>query len=68
MYTLIFVTNFVFLGTYADLKSCKNALYEIYATRMNVAGQRDPALEPVIQSRLKSSNAFACIPVKKVDK
>jgi hypothetical protein len=68
MYTLIFVTNFVFLGTYADLKSCENALYEIYATRTNVPGQRDPALEPVIQSKLKNSNAFACIPVKKVDK
>ena len=68
MYTLIFVTNFVFLGTYADLKSCENALYEIYATRMNVPGQRDPTNEPAIQSKLKYSNAFACIPVKKVDK
>ena len=68
MYTLIFVTNFVFLGTYADLKSCQNAFYEIYATRMNAPGQRDPALEPVIQNKLKYSNAFACIPVKKVDK
>jgi len=68
MYTLIFVTNFVFLGTYADLKSCENALYEIHATRTNVPGQRDPALEPVIQSKLKYSNSFACIPVKKVDK
>jgi len=68
MYTLLFVTNFVFLGTYADLKSCENALYEIHATRMNQAGQRDPNLEPMIRTRIANSNAFACIPVKKVDK
>jgi hypothetical protein len=65
MYTLVFVTNFVFLGTYANLDSCQNAIYEIHATRMNVAGQRDPSLEPLIRDKIKNSNAFACIPVKK---
>ena len=65
MYTLIFVTNFVFLGTYVDLKSCENALYEIHATRINAPGEQNPAVEPAIQSKLKNSNAFACIPVKK---
>jgi hypothetical protein len=68
MYTLIFVTNFVFLGTYADLKSCENALREIYLTRSNAPGQRDPNIEAAVESKLKYSNQFACIPVKKVDK
>lgn len=65
MYTLIFVTNFVFLGTFANLESCQNALYEIHATRMNLPGQRDPAMEPIIRTKIQNSNAFACIPVKK---
>jgi hypothetical protein len=65
MYTLIFVSNFLFLGTYANLESCQNALYEIHATRMNPPGQRLPENEEAIKMKLKYSNAFACIPVKK---
>lgn len=68
MYTLIFVTNFLFLGTYADLKSCQNAIYEIYATRQNAPGVRDPEIEKSIQIQMQNNTKFACIPVKKVDK
>ena len=53
------------MGTYADLPSCQNALYEIYATRMNIAGQRSPEIDAVIQRQLKVEKSFVCVPVKK---
>jgi len=68
MYTLIYVANFVFLGTYADLNSCQNALHEIYATRLNAPGQRNPEVEKSIQIHMKNNTNFVCVPVKKVDK
>jgi hypothetical protein len=68
MYTLIYVVNFVFLGTYADLHSCQNALHEIYATRQNAPNLRDPEVEKSIQIQMQNNTKFVCIPVKKVDK
>ena len=65
MYNLLYIANFVFLGTYADLPSCQNALYEIYATRMNPAGQRLPEIDKNIQNNLKFDKSFVCVPVKK---
>ena len=65
MYTLLYIANFVFMGTYADLASCQNALYEIYATRMNIAGQRSPEIDAIIQRQLKVEKSFVCVPVKK---
>ena len=53
------------MGTYADLPSCQNALYEIYATRMNVPGQRNPEIDKTIQNNLKFEKSFVCVPVKK---
>jgi hypothetical protein len=53
------------MGTYADLPSCQNALYEIYATKMNVPGQRNPELDKVIQLQLKVDKSFVCVPMKK---
>ena len=66
MYTLLYIANFAFMGTYADLPSCQNALYEIYATRMNVPGQRNPEFDQVIQLQLKLEKSFVCVPVKKI--
>jgi hypothetical protein len=66
MYNLLYIANFVFMGTYADLPSCQNALYEIYATRMNIPGQRNPELDKVIQTQLKVDKSFVCVPVKKL--
>lgn len=66
MYNLLYIANFVFMGTYADLPSCQNALYEIYATKMNIPGQRNPELDKVIQTQLKLDKSFVCVPVKKV--
>ena len=66
MYNLLYIANFVFMGTYADLPSCQNALYEIYATKMNIPGQRNPELDKVIQNQLKLDKSFVCVSVKKV--
>jgi len=66
MYNLLYIANFVFMGTYADLPSCQNALYEIYATKMNIPGQRNPELDKVIQSQLKLDKSFVCVPMKKI--
>jgi hypothetical protein len=65
MYNLLYIANFVFMGTYADLPSCQNALYEIYATKMNVPGQRSPEIEKTIQTQMKFEKSFVCVPVKK---
>jgi len=65
MFTLLIISNFAFMGTYADLPSCQNALYEIYATRMNAPGRRTPEVDKVIQTQLKFEKSFICVPVKK---
>lgn len=65
MFTLLIISNFAFMGTYADLPSCQNALYEIYATRMNAVGQRTPEIDKIIQTQLKFEKSFICVPVKK---
>ena len=65
MHTLLFLTNMAFLGTYADLASCQNAMYEIYATRINIPGQRDSEVDKNIQKILKVEKSLVCIPVKK---
>ena len=54
-----------FLGNYNDLPSCQNAIREIYATRLNVPGQRNPELEKSIQIQMELKKEFVCIPVKK---
>ena len=54
-----------FLGSYNDLNSCQNAIHEIYATRLNVPGQRNPELEKSIQIQMDLKKEFVCIPVKK---
>jgi hypothetical protein len=54
-----------FLGNYNDLPSCQNAIHEIYATRLNVPGQRNPELEKSIQIQMDLRKEFVCIPVKK---
>ena len=65
MYNLLYIANFIFMGTYADLPSCQNALYEIYATRMNIPGQRNSELEKIIQKQMELNKEFLCVPVKK---
>jgi len=54
-----------FLGNYNDLPSCQNAIHEIYATRLNIPGQRLPELEKVIQMQMDLKKEFLCIPLKK---
>jgi hypothetical protein len=65
MYTLIFVSNFLFLGTYADLYSCQNAISEIYTQKANPPGMRLPELEEGINITIKTQKQLLCIPVKK---
>lgn len=65
MYTLIFVSNFLFLGTYADLYSCQNAIREIYTQKANPPGMRLPELEEGINITIKTQKQLLCIPVKK---
>jgi len=57
-----------FLGNYNDLPSCQFAIHEIYATRLNAPGQRNPDVEKVIQMQMDLKKEFLCIPVKRVDK
>ena len=54
-----------FLGEYNDLPSCQYAIHEIYATRLNPAGQRNPELEKTIQLYMATKTEFLCVPVKK---
>ena len=54
-----------FLGNYNDLPSCQNAIHEIYATRLNAAGQRNPEFEKTIQLYMATKTEFLCVPVKK---
>jgi len=54
-----------FLGNYNDLPSCQNAIHEIYSTRLNVPGQRNPELEKSIQIQMDLKKEFVCVPVKK---
>ena len=71
MYNLIYMVVVAqapltfFLGNYNDLPSCQNAIHEIYATRLNVPGQRLPELEKVIQMQMDLKKEFLCIPLKK---
>ena len=65
MYTLIFVSNFIFLGTYANLESCQNAIHEIYVMRQNAPNMRDPEVEKSIQIQMQNNTKFLCVPVKK---
>ncbi len=55
----------MYLGTYANLASCQNAIYEILAVKANPTGQRLPEVEKSIQAQLAVNRSFACIPVKK---
>lgn len=54
-----------FLGNYNDLASCQYAIHEIYATRMNIPGQRNPELEKTIQMQMDLKKEFLCLPAKK---
>ena len=71
MYNLIYMVVVAqapltfFLGNYNDLPSCQNAIHEIYATRLNIPGQRLSELEKVIQMQMDSKKEFLCIPLKK---
>ena len=65
MFNLIFITNLAFLGSYADLPSCQNAIKEIFLARANPAGQRLPELNEIVAMRLAIQKEFTCIPSKK---
>jgi len=54
-----------FLGEYNDLPSCQYAIREIYANKLNVVGQRNPALDKAIQTQIDFQKEFLCVPVKK---
>ena len=68
MYTLLFVTNMAFLGTYADLPSCQSVIREIHAQKLNPPGLRMAELEESINIAVKMQKSLLCVPVKKVDK
>ena len=67
LYTVIIAQApiMAFLGNYNDLSSCQNAIHDIYATRMNLPGQRNPELEKTIQIQMDLKKEFLCVPVKK---
>jgi len=54
-----------FLGEYNDLPSCQYAIHEIYANKLNAAGQRNPEFEKTIQLYMANKTEFLCVPVKK---
>jgi hypothetical protein len=54
-----------YLGNYNDLPSCQNAIHEIFATRFNIPGQRNPELEKSIQKQMELNKEFLCVPMKK---
>jgi hypothetical protein len=54
-----------FMGTYADLPSCQNAIREVYTLQLNPPGQRLPELNESINLRLATQRVFVCVPVKK---
>jgi hypothetical protein len=65
MYTLLYITTMAFMGTYADLPSCENAVREIVTVQMNPPGQRLPAVNESINLRIAMQKSFVCVPVKK---
>ena len=65
MYTLLYIASMTFLGNYADLPSCQNAIREIYATQANPPGRRLPELEESINIRISTQKTHICVPVKK---
>jgi hypothetical protein len=54
-----------FLGSYADLPSCQNAIREIFLFRANPPGQRLPELNESINSRISIQKEYLCLPNKK---
>jgi hypothetical protein len=50
------------------LASCQSAIREVYATKMNAPGQRNPEFEKIIQIQIDNKKEFLCVPIKKVDK
>lgn len=65
MYNLVLVSTMAFLGTYADMPSCQNAIREIFAQKMNPPGQRLPELEESINLRVSVQKTYLCVPAKK---
>jgi hypothetical protein len=65
MYTLLYISTMAFMGTYADLPSCQNAMREIITVQMNPPGQRLPEVNESITLRLANQRFFVCVPVKK---
>ena len=68
MYALVFIlvgAQPAFLGNYANLNSCQNAVREIYAGRMNPTGELLPNVDKSINSLIKNKKEFICIPVSK---
>ena len=67
-FVLLFVMNSstpAFLGEYSNIESCKNAIYEIYATQTNPPGKRMPELEESINLRISLQKNYVCVPKKK---
>jgi hypothetical protein len=65
MYTLLYISTMAFMGTYADLPSCQNAMREIITVQMNPPNQRMPEVNESINLRLANQRFFVCVPVKK---
>lgn len=67
MYTLIFIAlaTPAYLGTYANIESCQNAIREIYLAKSNPPNQRLKEVEESIQIRMGMQKEYICIPSKK---
>jgi len=74
MYNLLYMITIgtapliTYLGDYNDLASCQSAIREVYATKMNAPGQRNPEFDKIIQIQIDNKKEFLCVPIKKVDK
>jgi hypothetical protein len=63
MWTLLFVLAGppAYLGDYKDYPTCRNAIREILAHRINPPNQRLKEFEVVIDLQLKETKEFLCV-------
>lgn len=73
-FILLAVATGNYLGTFADLDSCRAGLKDMLVTQTMpwVYQQQDPAgkfkAEQLVEGYMKWQNDYVCVPQKKVDK
>lgn len=65
MYTLILVLGSAYMGTYADLPSCQNAIHKIYEMKINPYHIQNPEIKKAIDLTVSLQREYVCIPKTK---